>query len=166
MAKSAAFWIEHLKLTPHPEGGFYRETYRSVGGIPAGALAPEFDGPRDFATAIYFLLSAGQVSAFHRIRSDEQWFWHAGGTLRLSAIGPGGRTEEWLLGDDPECGESPQVVVPAGRWFGAWPEPGAEFVLVSCVVAPGFDFRDFEMARREELLEEFPGCRGLIERLT
>jgi uncharacterized protein len=132
---------ERLDLAPHPEGGWYRETWRSaVTFEPAG-----YGGPRGAATAIYFLLNPGEQSAWHVVRSDELWFWHAGGplTLRLGGSGPEpGGGQVVTLGT--AAGQQPQVLVPAGVWQGAEPA-GAEPVLVSCVVAPGFDYADFRL---------------------
>jgi uncharacterized protein len=130
--------VDRLRLEPHPEGGWYRETYRSgVSFEPAG-----YDGVRSAATAIYFLLHPGERSRWHVVRSDELWFWHSGGPLTLSLGGDGpdpGEAETVVLGPD-----RPQALVPGGVWQAAEPA-GAEPVLVSCVVAPGFEFADFRL---------------------
>jgi predicted cupin superfamily sugar epimerase len=133
---------EQFDLQAHPEGGWYRETFRSDRKIKPEGYA----GERSTATAIYFLLNPGEESAWHVVKSDELWFWHAGGplTLRLGGDGPdpGDATEVTLgVGADRE----PQVLIPAGVWQAAAPA-GDEYVLVSCVVSPGFDFTDFRMA--------------------
>jgi predicted cupin superfamily sugar epimerase len=133
-----------LGLAPHPEGGWYRETWRSgVSSIPDG-----YPGARASATAIYFVLGPGEESSWHRVRSAELWLWHAGGplVLRLGGDGerPGDRPVELSLGPDVAAGECPQAVVPPGTWQSARPMGDAE-VLVSCVVSPGFDFADFEL---------------------
>ena len=186
-AHPAAFWIEHLGLVAHPEGGHFRESYRSRESISATGLPARFDGPRALATAIYYLLRAGELSTLHRIRSDEVWHHYAGGALRLSIIAPAGALTTAMLGGDPERGESLQVIVPAGAWFGAElacgdgaptsvevsemhgarsrPEPPA-FALAGCTVAPGFEFADFELGARADLLRRFPQHRAVIERLT
>lgn len=164
----AAFWIEHLDLRPHPEGGYFRETYRAVETIAGPALPDRFDGSRAFATAVYFLLTSDAFSAFHRIRSDEIWHFYAGDAVTIAVVdaaGTGRLTTE-SLGRDPARGESPQVVVPAGAWFGAEVVSGGRFALVGCTVAPGFDFADFELGDRARLLEAYPQHRGVIERLT
>jgi predicted cupin superfamily sugar epimerase len=136
---------EQLDLQPHPEGGWFRETWRS----PVTFAPDGYDGPRSAATAIYFLLHPGEESAWHVVRSDELWFWHRGGPLALrlggSAGAPGPGPEEVLLGADVAAGQRPQVLIPAGVWQAASPA-GSEPVLVSCVVAPGFDFADFRLA--------------------
>jgi len=169
IAKEARAWIEHLRLEPHPEGGYFRETYRSN---------LTFDGDRSASTAIYFLLTGTDVSRFHRIRSDELWHHHDGAPVTLWLLDPArapGPTEPiqqiGLASAPPVPGEPaptghPQAVVPAGVWFGATVDDADGYALVSCTVAPGFDFRDFELARREDLLARWPHERAIIERLT
>jgi predicted cupin superfamily sugar epimerase len=134
---------EQLGLQPHPEGGWFRETWRSpVSFAPAG-----YEGRRSAATSIYFLLHPGERSRWHVVRSDELWFWHLGGPLTLqfggSASEPAVATTA-LLGSDVHGGQQPQILVPGGTWQAAEPA-GEEPVLVSCVVAPGFDFADFRL---------------------
>ncbi|MFB7873726.1 cupin domain-containing protein [Nocardia sp. NPDC056064] len=124
-----------LDLQPHPEGGWFRETWRSAVEFEP----PGYSGHRASATAIYFLLLPGEQSAPHTVRSDEVWMWHRGGPLLLR-IGD----EEIVLGPDVERGQRPQAVVPGGVSQSARPA-GAEYTLVSCVVAPGFDFADFRL---------------------
>jgi uncharacterized protein len=164
--QNATYWIEKLGLVPHPEGGCFRETYRAAESIAADALPDRFGGPRSFSTAIYFLLRRGEISTFHRIRSDELWFWHAGGALTICVIEPNGALNEYRLGANPEKDEAFQAIIPAGCWFAARPDANAEFTLVSCTVAPGFDFADFEMATRADLSAQFPQHGYLIETLT
>lgn len=157
--------IESYRLLPHPEGGFYRESYRSSGTIPAASL-PHHGGDRAFATAIHFLLTEGQVSRLHRLKSDEMWHFSLGGPLTIVEISPDGRLAQTSLGADVAAGERVQHVVPAGTWFGAFPNPGTAFSFVGCIVAPGFDFADFEMGDRKILLQAFPHARIEIEKLT
>lgn len=166
MGHSAAFWIDHLGLTPHPEGGHFRETYRAAQGIPEPALPARYGGPRPASTAIYFLLRAGEVSALHRIKSDELWHFYAGGPLVVSLIDPGGTRHDLTLGPNPAEGQQFQATVPAGAWFGAALRPGAAYGLVGCTVAPGFEFADFELADRRALLRRYPQHAALIEDLT
>lgn len=131
---------ELLGLEPHPEGGWYRETWRS--GVE---FEPEgYDGIRASATAIYFLLGPGEESRWHRVRSAEIWLWHSGGPLTLEYGEAPGRADVVTLGADVGAGQQPQVVIPAGAWQAARPA-GDQAVLVSCVVSPGFDFADFSM---------------------
>jgi predicted cupin superfamily sugar epimerase len=139
-------WAAGLGLQAHPEGGWYAETWRSAVSVPATALPPEYGGPRAAATAILFLLLPGERSAWHLVRSDELWFHHRGGPLTLRLGGRGEAPEaatEHRLGPRIEAGERPQLLVPGGVWQSA--EPAGEPVLVSCVVAPGFDFADFRL---------------------
>ncbi len=161
----AATWICALNLRPHPEGGWYRETYRAAETISGANLPPRFAGPRAFSTAIYFLLDSGQYSALHRIRQDELWHFHDGDPLLIHQISASGAYEVGRLGCDPAHGAWPQHVVPAGTFFGAELAPGGRFALVSCTVAPGFDFADFELPPRRVLLTRFPQHATLIERL-
>lgn len=163
---TAQTWIKKLRLQPHPEGGYYRETYRAGESLPTGALPRRFKGGRSISTAIYFLLKRGQVSCFHRIRSDEMWHHYAGGALIIHGLTDKGRHFQIKLGTRLTRGERPQAVIPAGIWFGAVLAPGASFALAGCTVAPGFDFTDFELADRESLLRKFPSHKAIIRALT
>jgi uncharacterized protein len=134
---------EHLDLQPHPEGGWFRETWRSSVSVQP----PGYQGQRSLATAIYFLLHSGEESRWHVVRSDEIWFWHSGGPLVLQLGGNGDQpavAATVILGGDVAAGQQPQALVPAGTWQRAVPH-GDDPVLVSCVVAPGFDFADFRL---------------------
>lgn len=155
--------IERFGLIAHPEGGYYRESYRSDGTIPQAVLPDRFTGSRHFSTAIYFLLEKGQYSRLHRIHSDEIWHFYLGGPLRLAMIHPDGRTGEVILGQDIGAGHIPQYAVPAGVWFGATPCAGTGFSFVGCTVAPGFDFADFEMGRKPELKQAYPDAAICVE---
>jgi uncharacterized protein len=138
-------WARTLDLAPHPEGGWFRETWRSELTVGQSALPPDYAGPRSAGTAILFLLMPGQQSAWHTVRSAELWLHHRGSPLLLE-VGPeqDGATTH-LLGSDVGAGESPQLLVPPGHWQRAQPRDD-EPVLVSCVVVPGFDFADFALA--------------------
>lgn len=162
----AAAWVRRLKLRPHPEGGWFRETYRSAQSIPASGLPARFGGARAISTAIYFLLPGGAYSAFHRIRSDELWHFHAGDPLTIHVIASDGCLSRIRLGADPRWGARFQASVPAGAWFAAELGPRGRYALVGCTVAPGFDFCDFELAERGALMSAFPRHRALIGRLT
>ena len=159
-------WIRRLGLVRHPEGGWYRETYRSVDTMPAEALPSGGDGPRSCATAIYFLLGRNDFSALHRLASDELWHFYDGDPLTIQVIFRDGTYERLLLGRDIAGGEQLQALVPKGAWFGAVVEPPGKYALVGCTVAPGFDFRDFELGRRDDLIEKYPELASLIRRLT
>lgn len=163
---TAAEWIAALDLAPHPEGGFYRETYRAQETIEAAHLPARFGGRRVHSTAIYFLLPGDQISALHRIKSDEVWHFYAGSALTLSLIHSDGRLEERRLGADVERGERFQAIVPAGCWYGARIDDPGSYALVGGTVAPGFDFADFELADRNALLTQFPQHRDTIIHLT
>ncbi len=158
--------MDKLKLEPHPEGGYYRQTYRADLGLPHNALPPQFTGPRAASTAIYFLLEGENFSAFHRLRSDELWHFYLGAQLAVHVIDEHGEYSEILLGSDPEAGEVLHAVVKAGCWFASQVKDGKSFALVGCTVAPGFDFDDFELAKRKELSRLYPQHRKLIETLT
>ena len=157
--------IDQLKLVKHPEGGWYCETYRSEDFIQAAALPDRFLGDRPVCTAIYFLLQSGDISALHRIKSDEIWHFYAGDSLTVHVITPQGEHYPLHLGSNHSGGETFQCIVPAGCWFGA-ELPGEGYSLVGCTVAPGFDFADFEMGDRDDLLKEFPNHREIIQRFT
>ena len=134
---------EALDLLPHPEGGWFRQTWAAA----VGFRPPGYPGDRPAATAIYFLLPPGARSAWHAVRSDELWLYHSGSPLPLllggsGAAGPCGEPEAVTLGPDLAAGQRPQVVIPAGQWQSAGPA-GPDETLVSCVVSPGFDFADF-----------------------
>jgi predicted cupin superfamily sugar epimerase len=153
-----------LQLQPHPEGGFFSETYRSQGVIGSQCL-PGFNGDRNFSTAIYFLLQQNNFSAFHRIRSDECWHFYEGGTLLIHILDANGNYSRIRLGRNIAEGETFQFVVPALSWFASEPAPETKFALVGCTVAPGFDFNDFEMADAQQLSKQYPQHQDLIHRL-
>lgn len=152
-------------LAPHPEGGYFKETYRSTEGISAEALPPRFNGDRSFSTAIYYLLERGDYSGFHKIKSDECWHFYAGETLLIHVIEENGVYHCVQLGACLDEGEVFQFVVPANAWFAAEPAGNSAFALVGCTVAPGFDFKDFEMAQRNLLLSAYPQHDSIIRRL-
>jgi len=164
--KTAAEWVEHLELQPHPEGGYFKEVYRSAETIPMAGLPDRFAGPRNYATSIYFLLESHQFSTLHRIQSDEAWHFYAGSAITVHEIHSSGAARQLVIGPDVDNGESFQGVVPAGVWFGAQVLAPNSFALVGCTVAPGFDFVDFEMATQSNLLKEFPEHSELIKQLT
>jgi predicted cupin superfamily sugar epimerase len=162
---NASELIRHYQMLPHPEGGYYRETYRSSETLAAAALPARFGGDRSFSTAIYFLLQRGNFSAFHKIKSDECWHFYAGQTLLVHVLHPGGELQTVKMGSNFIEGESFQFVVPANCWFASEPAEGTDFALSGCTVAPGFDFADFELAKAEVLSREFPAHATLIRRL-
>lgn len=149
--------IERYDLLPHPEGGMYREYYR------AEERSQTARGERSAATSIWFMLTHGDVSHFHRLSSDEIWYWHEGGVAVMHMIDPDGTYRTLRLGS-PDVASSYVCVLRAGTWFGATVE--GDHVLVSAMVAPGFDFADFELAARSTLLEHYPQHSTIITRLT
>lgn len=153
-------------MQPHPEGGYFAETYRSAETIPHSALPERFSGARSFGTAIYFLLESHNISALHRIDADEIWHFYAGDSLVVYVIAPDGRLDQIRLGNNADQGDVFQAVVPAGCWFGSKPAEGSRFSLVGCTVAPGFDFAGFEMADQASLLKEYPQHKAVIEMLS
>jgi len=154
--------VAALKLETHPEGGWYRETYRSAESIDHLSLPLRFGGNRNYGTAIYFLLPAGVFSAFHRIASDELWHFYEGLPLNIYVIHPNGELEINRLGRDMKAGEQFQAMVPAGCWFASMPVGDEGHTLTGCTVAPGFDFADFELAVTDTLSTEFPQHEELI----
>src|ERR1017187_1510311 len=153
---NAEFFIHHLQLKSHPEGGCYRETYRAAGMVAGNALPAGFAGARSFSSSIYYLLEKGDRSVFHKIKSDECWHFYSGQTLLIHMIDAVGHYSSTRLGDDLEAGETFQFVVPANIWFASEPASDSLFCLAGCTVAPGFDFADFEIASKQELLSKFP----------
>jgi uncharacterized protein len=165
MATNAAYWIEKLNLQAHPEGGYYRQTYRADLVLPQHSL-PQFKGARAASTAIYFLLEGTNFSAFHRLHSDELWHFYVGEPLVVHMIDKGGRYSEIHLGSHAEAGEVFQAAVKAGCWFASRVRDEKSFALVGCTVSPGFDFEDFELAEREKLMAAYPQHGEVIKKLT
>jgi len=153
--------IQFYQLLPHPEGGYYKETYRSSERIPLDSLPERFAGDRNYATAIYFLLEENSFSAFHRIQSDECWHFYAGDAVDIHVLHSNGKYELIKLGDNIEMGEQFQAIVPAGAWFAS--KTSGQYSLVGCTVSPGFDFADFELAKSAELTLQYPEQEKLIQ---
>ena len=164
--KNAAYWIETLHLKAHPEGGYFRQTYRSDTKMGECCLGSRFGGARSVSTAIYFLLNGTEFSGLHRIRSDEIWHHYTGTSLTIHIIDPNGEYQKATLGKNPDRDEAQQVIVPARSWFGATVDDSLSYALVGCTVAPGFEFQDFEMGRRDRLLALFPRHKKIVEQLT
>jgi hypothetical protein len=167
MRHGAGFWIEHLHLEKHVEGGAFREVYRSDMIIPQQQLPTAFNGDRNISTSIYFLLEQHQYSAFHRIASDELWHFYAGDCLLVYEIEKAtGSLIIHKLGSDPLKGQVFQALVKAGNWFASSVEEGGEYTLAGCTVSPGFDFKDFALAERSILTTLYPQHAALIAELT
>jgi len=159
-------WIKRLELQAHPEGGYYKETYRCNESLTPVNLPQRFEQSHCFSTAIYYLLEAPQFSAFHRIKQDEVWHFYHGSTLTIHVININGKYLKLKLGNNPKQGCSFQHVIQAGDWFAASVDDPTGFSLVGCTVAPGFEFTDFELAKRNQLIELFPKHHQIIKQLT
>jgi len=153
--------IQFYQLLPHPEGGYYKETYRSAESLNADSLPIRFKGKRNFSTAIYFLLEENSFSAFHRIQSDECWHFYSGDAVDIHVLHANGNYELIKLGSNIEMGEQFQAIVPAGAWFAS--KTSGHYSLVGCTVSPGFDFADFELAKADELALQYPDQKTLIQ---
>lgn len=158
--------ISILKLRPHPEGGYFRESYRSAGEFRTESLDEGYAGKRNYATCIYFLLTSDSFSAFHRIRQDEIWHFYEGSPINLHMISPQGVYSQVCIGRNLEEHQHLQYVVPGETWFAAKVINDNDHALVGCTVSPGFDFADFTLAQREELLRQFPQHSKVINELT
>lgn len=154
--------IAHFNLQPHPEGGFFKEIYRSKGRISRAELGLNYTGDRNHSTSIYFLLTSDNFSAFHKVNQDESWHFYQGDAIELHMIAPGGEHSKILIGHDYKEGEVPQFVVPGGYWFAAKVLKPDSFAFVGCGVAPGFDFDDFVLAKRDELIKAHPHLKSTI----
>lgn len=163
---NARYWKDRLNLESHVEGGSFREIYRAQHTLPKEVLKPKHNGERAASTSIYFLLEYCQFSAFHRIASDELWHHYDGTALCIYEIQADGKLIKHLLGKDFDKGERPQVIIPAGSWFGSRVEEAGGYTLCGCTVAPGFDFADFELADKEALIQQYPQHGTIINELT
>jgi hypothetical protein len=160
------YWIDQLELQPHPEGGYYKEIYQSPVTIKVDGLAGmPCTHERHLATSIYYLLNSGETSKFHRLKSDELWYFHTGCPMIVYSIDKDGKLDEKHLGLNPENGEVLQYLMPAGTIFGAMPSEPATYSLVGCMVTPGFDFNDFEMFTLDYLLGKYPQHNEIIQRV-
>lgn len=155
-----------LNLRPHPEGGWFAETWRSEECCAADALPERYEGERAHGTAIYYLLAEGAFSALHRIHTDEVWHHYAGDSVEMLQLRPDGSALRLLLGPDVAHGERPQVVVPRGTWQGVRIVPLGRRSLLGCTVAPGFQFDDFELGDRQALIDRWPDLEDEIVALT
>ncbi|NWJ49943.1 MAG: cupin domain-containing protein [Bacteroidetes bacterium] len=164
--EKAQYWIDGLSLNKHPEGGWYKEIYRSNEVIPLSHLPSRFSGDRTFATSIFFLLEGNDFSTLHRIKADEIWHFYEGSSLEIVSIDDDGNLEKVVLGRNLLLGEKLQYVVPQGHWFGARVLDSSSYSLVGCGVAPGFDFEDFEMGDRPTLFAMYPSLKTVIDKYT
>jgi uncharacterized protein len=159
-------WVTKLGLTPHPEGGYYKNTYGSTELISDSELSVNFDGQRKLYTSIYFLLTSENVSHFHRLKSDEVWYFHGGSSLTVHVIHENGEYQEMKLGLNLDEGEVPQVLVKKNSIFGSSVKENNTFSLVGCMVSPGFEFKDFELFTQSDLLQKYPQHKEIIMKLA
>lgn len=160
------FWISNLGLEPHPEGGFFRGTFSSEERVSDEQLSVRYEGKRKLYTSIYFLLTSENISHFHRLKSDELWYFHAGSSLTVHVIHEDGSYEELKLGLNVEEGEVLQALVPKNSIFGSSVMEKDSFALVGCMVSPGFEFQDFEMFTQDDLLAKYPQHREIILKMA
>lgn len=158
--------VTKLGLAPHPEGGYYKSTYASTEDISDNELSVTFEGVRKLYTSIYFLLTSEDVSHFHRLKSDELWYFHGGSSLIVHVIDENGEYQELKLGLNLDQGEVPQVLVKKNSIFGSSVKDKDTYSLVGCMVSPGFDFQDFELFTQAELLEKYPQHEEIIMKLA
>lgn len=163
--QTAEYWIDKLGLQKHPEGGYFKEIHRSNFEIPQESLKG-FSGKRNVFTSIYYLLKGDDFSAYHRIKSEEIWHFFYGSPLTIFILFEEGLLEKKLLGSNPDNQEEFQICLPANTWFAAKVNNPVLYSLVGCTVSPGFDFKDFELAKREELSKKFPDHSANILSLT
>ncbi len=166
MNNKAEYYIKKLGLEKHPEGGYFKETYRADESIEKQNLPSRYNGQRVFATSIYFLLESSKVSFFHKLKSDEIWHFYDGSPVKLYIIKNENEITEIVLGKNLENGEVIQAVIEKNHWFGAEVINEDSFSLVGCTVSPGFDFGDFELGKREELLKKNPNNSDIIQKFT
>jgi uncharacterized protein len=166
MNKAAKNYIEKLRLQPHPEGGYYREVYRSEEIVNSEYLPDRYGKSHAFATSIYFLLEGDQVSVLHRLKSDEIWHFYDGSTIDIYIFDQSGKMRIESLGKDLNRGECSQVAIPKGHWFGAELKDKNSFAFIGCTVAPGFEFEDFEIGDKKFLLKLYPEYSEIIKKLT
>ena len=164
--RKAEYWIEKLNLTVHLEGGFFAPAFRAREQIERHGLPERFTKNRAMVSSIYYLLKKGQFSAFHRLKSVEIWSFFEGDPLLITILDRHGDLIGRMLGRNVDSGESLQVAIEAGNWFAAEHRGPGDFTLVGCVVAPGFEYDDMEIARRAELQAKYPQHREIIEKLT
>jgi hypothetical protein len=161
---TAEKWIQELNLIPHPEGGFYKETYRSGFEVDQKSLPIGMNGSRRLSTSIYYLLRSGEISRLHRLRSDEIWYYHYGSSVKIILIDKEGNKKSRMLGPRIERAEHLQILIPAGTVFAAGIPDSDTYSLFGCVVSPGFEFSDFELFTKEDLMQAYPKLTDVIEK--
>lgn len=164
MNEKAKYYIQKLQLKKHPEGGYFREIYRA--GEIISIDAPKKNNKRNVSTSIYFLLEGSQISKFHKLKSDELWHFYDGTAVKIYILDQDGKLSEVLIGRDIKNGEVFQTAIEKNNWFASEVIDKRSFSLIGCTVSPGFDFSDFELAKRENLLKNFPEHKELILKFT
>lgn len=166
MHEKAKEYIDKLELAAHPEGGYFSEIYRSNEIVLADHLPSRYKSSRSFSTSIYFMLEGKQISSFHRLKSDEQWHFYDGTALDIYIINENGNLKKIKLGNYLKSGETFQTVIEKNSWFAAELIDKSSYALVGCTVSPGFDFNDFELGKRNDLVNKFPDHKEIIIRFT
>ncbi|SFM25852.1 hypothetical protein SAMN04488573_11524 [Bacillus sp. 5mfcol3.1] len=160
------YWVSKLGLVRHPEGGYYKRTFASEKHVTDKSLHVNFVRQRKLYTSIYFLLTSNDVSHFHRLKSDELWYYHGGSSLKIHVIQENGQYNEIKLGMNLENGEVPQALVSKNSIFGSTVMEKDTCSLVGCMVSPGFEFEDFELFTQERLLLKYPEHKDIIMQLA
>lgn len=166
MEKTATYWIDKYNLIKHPEGGYYRRVYESNIKITDDNLPLSFLGQRHLVTSIYYLLESHEVSVFHRLKSDEIWYYHFGSSAIIHIFHENDEYEQRIIGPTKDAANDLQVVIPAGSIFGAEINDAESYGLFGCMVSPGFDFADFEIIEKDYLLKINPAQKDIILKLT
>ncbi|MBE0539575.1 MAG: cupin domain-containing protein [Ignavibacterium sp.] len=164
MNEKAKYYIQKLQLKKHPEGGYFREIYRA--GEIISIDAPKKNNKRNVSTSIYFLLEGSQISKFHKLKSDELWHFYDGTAVKIYILDQNGKLSETMIGREIKNGEMFQTAIEKNNWFAAEVIDKKSFSLIGCTVSPGFDFSDFELAKRENLFKNFPEHKDLILKFT
>ncbi len=166
MHPKAKYYIDKLKLTPHPEGGYYREIYRSGEFIHIEGLPDRYKNKRAFSTSIYFLIEGRQISKFHRLKSDETWHFYDGCSIKIYILDENKNLNEIIIGKDLSEGNLFQFTIKKNNWFAAELIEKDSFALIGCSVSPGFDFEDFELAERNYLIKNYPEYEIIVKKFT
>lgn len=164
--EEAKLIIEKLKLEPHPEGGYFRETYRCDESVDEQHLPSRYKSKRSFSTSIYYMLAGENISHFHKLKSDEVWHFYKGSPVIIHCLNEKNGYTQIKIGLNFSKNILPQFVIEKGTWFAAEVEDKNSFSLIGCTVAPGFDYDDFELAIRDKLIQKFPQHEELITRFT
>ncbi|MCL5031379.1 MAG: cupin domain-containing protein [Bacteroidetes bacterium] len=166
MHEKSKYYINNLEHFSLVEGGYFKENYRSNEFFQSEYLPARFTTNKNFSTSIYFLLDCDQVSAFHRLKSDEIWHYYDGSSVKIFEIEEDGNLMEFSLGKNLDEGEMFQVVIKRNSWFAAEVTDKNSYCLIGCTVSPGFDYGDFELADRTSLIKQFPQYEEIIKKFT